>query len=138
MCIRDSIRVDGSGVIEGNFEASGGKFIGDISAISTSYFTDISARNIYFTGDISGRDASFQNLTINGVSIADSGLWKKTGSGVNVNDISYTIGKVTVNDICGGDASFQSLTVNGVNITCLLYTSPSPRDKRQSRMPSSA
>ena len=26
----------------------------------------------------------------------------------------------------------------GVNITCLLYTSPSPRDKRQSRMPSSA
>ena len=27
-------------------------------------------------------------------------------------------------------------TANG--ITCLLYTSPSPRDKRQSRMPSSA
>ena len=25
-----------------------------------------------------------------------------------------------------------------VIITCLLYTSPSPRDKRQSRMPSSA
>ena len=25
-----------------------------------------------------------------------------------------------------------------VNETCLLYTSPSPRDKRQSRMPSSA
>ena len=24
------------------------------------------------------------------------------------------------------------------SITCLLYTSPSPRDKRQSRMPSSA
>ena len=123
------IRVDGSGVIEGNFEASGGKFIGDISAISTSYFTDISARNIYFTGDISGRDASFQNLTVNGVSIADSGLWKKTIG----TDISYTLGKVIVNDICGGDASFsniyftgdisghdasfQNLTVNGVNIT---------------------
>mgnify|MGYP003312908250 CR=1 FL=1 len=26
----------------------------------------------------------------------------------------------------------------GKDITCLLYTSPSPRDKRQSRMPSSA
>ena len=25
-----------------------------------------------------------------------------------------------------------------LTITCLLYTSPSPRDKRQSRMPSSA
>ena len=27
---------------------------------------------------------------------------------------------------------------NGVPYCCLLYTSPSPRDKRQSRMPSSA
>ena len=27
---------------------------------------------------------------------------------------------------------------NGGSTTCLLYTSPSPRDKRQSRMPSSA
>ena len=27
---------------------------------------------------------------------------------------------------------------NGMSVTCLLYTSPSPRDKRQSRMPSSA
>ena len=26
----------------------------------------------------------------------------------------------------------------GENVICLLYTSPSPRDKRQSRMPSSA
>ena len=26
----------------------------------------------------------------------------------------------------------------GDNLNCLLYTSPSPRDKRQSRMPSSA
>ena len=26
----------------------------------------------------------------------------------------------------------------GIDICCLLYTSPSPRDKRQSRMPSSA
>ena len=27
---------------------------------------------------------------------------------------------------------------SGVDSVCLLYTSPSPRDKRQSRMPSSA
>ena len=32
----------------------------------------------------------------------------------------------------GNDAYFSTL------LTCLLYTSPSPRDKRQSRMPSSA
>ena len=34
---------------------------------------------------------------------------------------------------------FSSVTdENDLNIACLLYTSPSPRDKRQSRMPSSA
>ena len=32
----------------------------------------------------------------------------------------------------------QQLTALGQGICCLLYTSPSPRDKRQSRMPSSA
>ena len=47
----------------------------------------------------------------------------------------------------GNDGSFKGLEFladpipgklkNRVNI-CLLYTSPSPRDKRQSRMPSSA
>ena len=40
-------------------------------------------------------------------------------------------------------SSFRSLVVEelGMNLRldrCLLYTSPSPRDKRQSRMPSSA
>ena len=30
------------------------------------------------------------------------------------------------------------LTINTINKTCLLYTSPSPRDMRRSRMPSSA
>ena len=34
----------------------------------------------------------------------------------------------------------KAITVHGAGRTdsCLLYTSPSPRDKRQSRMPSSA
>ena len=31
-----------------------------------------------------------------------------------------------------------SPSANGPSYNCLLYTSPSPRDKRQSRMPSSA
>ena len=40
-------------------------------------------------------------------------------------------------------ATFLERMVSGewtgtMNLTCLLYTSPSPRDKRQSRMPSSA
>ena len=34
--------------------------------------------------------------------------------------------------------SFADVVKLNVFLTCLLYTSPSPRDKRQSRMPSSA
>ena len=36
--------------------------------------------------------------------------------------------------IDGGEGKFRE----GISDGCLLYTSPSPRDKRQSRMPSSA
>ena len=32
----------------------------------------------------------------------------------------------------------RSFQIHGLSDDCLLYTSPSPRDKRQSRMPSSA
>ena len=35
-------------------------------------------------------------------------------------------------------AEIVTVAVRRVNITCLLYTSPSPRDQRGSRMPSSA
>ena len=41
----------------------------------------------------------------------------------------------------GTDIATVTVSVQGANdapILCLLYTSPSPRDKRQSRMPSSA
>ena len=36
------------------------------------------------------------------------------------------------------DGGYQSQTTKSRLNACLLYTSPSPRDKRQSRMPSSA
>ena len=36
------------------------------------------------------------------------------------------------------DDKLFTRTPSGMQPTCLLYTSPSPRDKRQSRMPSSA
>ena len=50
--------------------------------------------------------------------------------------VVQTTGKVGIGTT---NAQQNSLYVVGdTNITCLLYTSPSPRDKRQSRMPSSA
>ena len=36
------------------------------------------------------------------------------------------------------DLTTRFIYNNDTPLTCLLYTSPSPRDKRQSRMPSSA
>ena len=41
-------------------------------------------------------------------------------------------------DIQGSIAYAEILNVANLINSCLLYTSPSPRDKRQSRMPSSA
>ena len=44
------------------------------------------------------------------------------------------IGMVTVNFV----QLSRDLSYADVNVTCLLYTSPSPRDRTRSRMPSSA
>ena len=38
----------------------------------------------------------------------------------------------------GGTGLYGAINTLGTNVTCLLYTSPSPRDQRGSRMPSSA
>ena len=52
--------------------------------------------------------------------------------------------KESVKDYLRANSDFKDFDFEGsnmsiiVDIFCLLYTSPSPRDKRQSRMPSSA
>ena len=56
---------------------------------------------------------------------------------LNTDELTITVsdGAVTV----GADAANVTIAdVTASNGVCLLYTSPSPRDKRQSRMPSSA
>ena len=44
----------------------------------------------------------------------------------------------SVDGVCGGFVCGVKSLLCRSSSTCLLYTSPSPRDKRQSRMPSSA
>ena len=51
-----------------------------------------------------------------------------SGTGIIIKDEGSAVGTAGTINFAG----------SGVAATCLLYTSPSPRDKRQSRMPSSA
>ena len=61
------------------------------------------------------------------------GVWLPQNKGINLSsDISTTGGQMAR----GLGLAFASKVYRDAN--CLLYTSPSPRDKRQSRMPSSA
>ena len=52
-------------------------------------------------------------------------------------DAIILYGSLARGDFLEGRSNINILIVFQ-NLTCLLYTSPSPRDKRQSRMPSSA
>ena len=54
--------------------------------------------------------------------------------GINPKDPTQLMGRTRTNRL----TFFSSTGADGRAYHCLLYTSPSPRDKRQSRMPSSA
>ena len=58
---------------------------------------------------------------------------------LEVSNVSKSFGGVKANvDISMNVEKGKIVGLIGPNGSCLLYTSPSPRDKRQSRMPSSA
>ena len=62
----------------------------------------------------------------------------ETGAQLQQQELTYYTANfgnmMTMASVIGGFA-FSGILIS---TTCLLYTSPSPRDKRQSRMPSSA
>ena len=59
----------------------------------------------------------------------------KLAVGIDIGGTITKIGLVSEDGKCIKKTSFRTKEINNF---CLLYTSPSPRDKRQSRMPSSA
>ena len=106
---------------------------GSVGASGTSLFVHGDARVVgvitatSFSGDLSGNATSATSATTATTATNAQGL---TGTpNITVGTVSATTvsvaGTLTYNDVTNIDA-------------CLLYTSPSPRDKRQSRMPSSA
>ena len=74
-------------------------------------------------GKADNKDCSFGEMM---------GVAKKTFDGIKNKSIKHVVTPVDDNTM-----SVQ-MTFDSVYTDCLLYTSPSPRDKRQSRMPSSA
>ena len=68
--------------------------------------------------------------------------------GTEVNLMGFVMGIATINGLLLGSrwiletlgAPFYGALIDrtGIHIGCLLYTSPSPRDRQKSRMPSSA
>ena len=130
----DGLSLDYQGTVveflsyEGTFTAVGGVADGSIS-------TDIG---------VSQTNSSTCDRTLQ---IDNSGNWVEklatVGSG-NACFAGLSISTTTCDGKTTGTDTYQAIfevligSETMLNITCLLYTSPSPRDKRQSRMPSSA
>ena len=60
---------------------------------------------------------------------------------LNIRRIGFSASEISKNGgvaICAFIAPYRAIRREIRSLICLLYTSPSPRDKRQSRMPSSA
>ena len=73
-------------------------------------------------------------------------LWKKGPTRLRWNKVPLQVGDlapdVELQDTSGKSVHLRDFWLNGPALimfwSCLLYTSPSPRDKHRSRMPSSA
>ena len=79
--------------------------------------------------DVTGKDRAVYFYIINKCSF--SGLTESSSFSAQASDANFSMRGIDKLPV-------YSKLIEDWYITCLLYTSPSPRDKRQSRMPSSA
>ena len=76
---------------------------------------------------------------------AEHEVWMRETHNLSGDDepriIDYSVSKAPQyidNDLEKGPSGMTIYSLHEVYVTCLLYTSPSPRDRQKSRMPSSA
>ena len=113
---------------------TGGVFATNQTGINTSTNIGIGTTSAFNALQVIG-DANISGVVTANSFVGDgSGLTgvTGTGSGIAVKDGASTVG--TAGTVDFGTA----LSVTPLSVGCLLYTSPSPRDQRGSRMPSSA
>ena len=159
MCIRDRIDSAGnmvdSNTVTVNWSASSDCIVFDFE------FDDDGTTALVNGQALSSNDEFGDLFTVNGLSgsglsaaIFDSSA---TGPNASSSDQDLLVGQGNVlilqeiagqstadifdnpdDDILGGTMTFEFTTPSAPCFVCLLYTSPSPRDQRGSRMPSSA
>ena len=67
------------------------------------------------------------------------GVLRSTDNGITWTEFNIGLANLNVQTLAiSGTNIFAGTFGGGVYLTCLLYTSPSPRDRTRSRMPSSA
>ena len=136
--IAGTLDVTGATGIDGNFDINTDKF-----TVASATGNTVIAGTLSVAGNVDLGDAASDDIAVNG-SITTA-LIPKTE--VNIGSASKKWNEVHANSFYGDGAN---LTNTGATLneptsgsqrlvtTCLLYTSPSPRDRQKSRMPSSA
>ena len=81
-----------------------------------------------------GIDGPFENGAINVARVPDSDEFVSINTINHINNDNLYVKNELSGDVGNCDIAFDPQQLN----TCLLYTSPSPRDRTRSRMPSSA
>ena len=110
---------------------------GNLTGNASTATTLETGRTIALSGDVSG-SVSFDgsaDATISAIIQPNSVALGTDTTGNYVNDVTQGTG-VTVTHT-PGEGSSPTIAI-GQDVACLLYTSPSPRDRQKSRMPSSA
>ena len=139
-----TISASTSGITVMGANATGG-LIGFALALETAIDTTFATGDVtgeQFVGGLVGllRDSSVVDSGAGGDVTGVSDVGGLVGQlEISTIDSSAALGAVMADSIVGGlVGDIQDSAITNTFATCLLYTSPSPRDRTRSRMPSSA
>ena len=96
----------------------------------------LSIQATWLRGDIRSKLSGISKAKFKFIELTENDLIDAKEHGEDLKALLFEYGlRLSIFEI---SSNLQGINNNPDKETCLLYTSPSPRDKRQSRMPSSA